>query len=156
VRAAGLLQSLQSESRFCAVAAESPFSTFREIAYERVGQFLHTGLWLGRTIFRPIVECAFIYAKSRYQLNFDLESPEKSVASTKVPVLLIHGQLDSNISARHSRKIAAGNRDLVLWEGPGADHCGAIGIAPLELEGRVTDWFQQNSRGARYGATAEP
>ena len=61
--AAGLLQSLQSESRFCAVAAESPFSAFREIAYDRVGQFFHTGPWLGRTIVRPMVECAFIYAK---------------------------------------------------------------------------------------------
>src|ERR1700730_3985269 len=59
--AAGLLQSLHSESRFCAVAAESPFSSFREIAYDRVGQFFHTGPLLGRTIVRPMVECAFIY-----------------------------------------------------------------------------------------------
>jgi uncharacterized protein len=153
--AAGLLQSLQSESSFCAVAAESPFSTFREIAYDRVEQFFHTGPWLGRTILRPIVECAFIYAKSRYHLNFDLESPEKAVASTTVPVLLIHGQLDSNIPVRHSRKIAAGNRNVVLWEVPGADHCGAIGIAPVELERRVTDWFRQNNRGVLYRGTAE-
>src|ERR1700675_2203367 len=144
--AAGLLQSLQFESRFCAVAAESPFSTFREIAYDRVGQFFHTGPWLGRTIFRPVVECAFIYAKWRYHLNFDLESPEKAVEATKVPVLLIHGQLDSNIPVRHSRKIAAGNRNVALWEVPGADHCGAIGVAPVELERRVTDWFRQNDR----------
>jgi pimeloyl-ACP methyl ester carboxylesterase len=146
--AAGLLQSLQSESRFCAVTAESPFSTFREIAYDRVGQFFHTGPWLGRTVFRPIVECAFIYAKWRYHLNFDLDSPEKAVESTKVPILLIHGQVDSNIPVRHSRKIAAGNQNVALWEVPGADHCGAIGIAPVELERRVTDWFQQNDRGS--------
>jgi pimeloyl-ACP methyl ester carboxylesterase len=146
--AAGLLQSLQSESRFCAVAAESRFSTFREIAYDRVGQFFHTGPWLGSTICRPVVECAFIYAKWRYHLNFDIDSPEKAVRSAKVPVLLIHGQLDSNIPGRHSRKIAAGNRDVTLWEVPGADHCGAIGVAPIELERRVTDWFQQNDRGS--------
>ena len=77
--AAGLLQPLQSGSRFCAVAAELPFSTFREIAYDRVGQFFHTGPWLGRIIFRPIVECAFTYSNWRYHLNFDLESPEKVV-----------------------------------------------------------------------------
>jgi uncharacterized protein len=144
--AAGLLQSLHSESRFCAVAAESPFSSFREIAYDRVGQFFHAGPWVGRIIFRPIVECAFVYAKWRYRLDFDLESPEKSVAATKAPVLLIHGQLDSNIPVRHSRKIAAGNRNVALWEVPGADHCGAIGIAPIELEKRVTEWFRQNDR----------
>src|SRR5260370_385048 len=33
--AAQLLQSLQTEPHFCAVAAESPFSSFREIAYDR-------------------------------------------------------------------------------------------------------------------------
>jgi pimeloyl-ACP methyl ester carboxylesterase len=147
--AAGLLQSLQSESRFCAVAAESPFSTFREIAYDRIGQFFHTGPWLGRTILRPIVECTFVYAKWRYQLNFDLGSPEKAVESTKVPIFLIHGLLDRNIPIRHSRKIAAANRNVVLWEVPGADHCGAIGVAPIELERRVTDWFQLNDRGSR-------
>jgi pimeloyl-ACP methyl ester carboxylesterase len=146
--AAGLLQSLHSESRFCAVAAESPFSSFREIAYDRVGQFFHAGPWVGRIILRPIVECAFIYAKWRYHLNFDLDSPEKAVESTKVPVFLIHGQVDSNIPLRHSRKIAAGNRNVALWEVPGADHCGAIGIAPVELERRVTEWFRQNDRGS--------
>src|SRR5208337_336755 len=51
--AALLLQSLQSETRFCAVAAESPFASFREIGYDRVGQFFHTGPWLGRTALRP-------------------------------------------------------------------------------------------------------
>jgi pimeloyl-ACP methyl ester carboxylesterase len=142
--AAGLLQSLHSESRFCAIAAESPFSSFREIVYDRVGQFFHTGPWAGRIILRPIVECAFIYAQWRYDLNFDLDSPEKAVEMTKVPVLLIHGQVDRNIPVRHSRKIAAGNRNVALWEVPGADHCGAIGIAPVELERRVIEWFRQN------------
>jgi pimeloyl-ACP methyl ester carboxylesterase len=95
-----------------------------------------------------MVECAFIYARWRYHLNFALDSAEKAVESTKVPVLLIHGQLDSNIPVRHSRRIAVGNRDVALWEVPGADHCGAIGVAPVELEHRVTDWFQQNDRGS--------
>ena len=51
--AAGLLQSLQSESRFCAVVAESSFASFREIAYDRIGQAFHAGPWLGRTFFGP-------------------------------------------------------------------------------------------------------
>jgi uncharacterized protein len=41
--AAPLLQSLRSETRFFAVAAESPFASFREMGYERVGQFFSTG-----------------------------------------------------------------------------------------------------------------
>jgi predicted alpha/beta-fold hydrolase len=35
---AELLQSLTVEPRFCAIAAESSFATFREISYDRMGQ----------------------------------------------------------------------------------------------------------------------
>jgi dipeptidyl aminopeptidase/acylaminoacyl peptidase len=141
--AAGLLQSLQSESRFCAVAAESPFSSFREVAYDRVGQFFGTGPWLGRTILRPVVGFVFIYAKFKYGLDFEALSPAEAVALTKTPVFLIHGRVDRNIPVRHSIKIAARNHSVVLWEVPGADHCGAIGAAPEELERRLVSWFEQ-------------
>lgn len=144
--AAALLQSLKSETRFCAVVAESPFSSFREIAYDRVGQFFHAGPWLGRTILRPVVEVAFIYARWKYGLDFEKVSPERAVASTRVPVLLIHGQSDRNIPVRHSRKIAAGNHAVVLWEVPGADHCGAQGAGPEEFERKVIGWLEQNNR----------
>jgi predicted alpha/beta-fold hydrolase len=39
--AAQMLQAVAVEQRFCAVAAESSFSTFREIGYDRIGQFFH-------------------------------------------------------------------------------------------------------------------
>ena len=57
-------------------------------------------------------------------------SPEDSVAATRVPVLLIHGQIDGNIPLRHSLQIQSRNRNVVLWEVPNADHCGAISAAP--------------------------
>lgn len=144
--AAGLLQSLQSETRFCAVIAESSFSSFREIAYDRVGQFFRTGPWLGRTILRPVLEIAFIYARWKYGLDLEQVSPERAVASTKVPVLLIHGQADRNIPVRHSRTIATGNHAVVLWEVPGADHCDAQGADPEEFQRKVIAWFEENNR----------
>jgi len=143
--AAQLLQSLQPESRFCAVAAESPFSSFREIAYDRVGQFFHTGPWLGRTILRPVVEVAFGYARWKYKLNFEQVSPERIVSTTKVPVFLIHGRNDSNIPVRHSVLIAADNAAVTLWEVPNADHCGAISTAHSEFEQRLIGWFDEHS-----------
>jgi uncharacterized protein len=142
--AAQLLQSLQAEPRFCAVAAESSFSSFREVAYDRVGRFFHAP-WLGRTILRPIVEIALGYARWKYELNFELASPEKSVAATKVPVLLIHGRDDKNIPVRHSRTIAAGNPNVKLWEVPNAGHCGAISTAPQEFEQQLIGWFNGHS-----------
>jgi pimeloyl-ACP methyl ester carboxylesterase len=139
--AAQLLQSLDSGTRFCAVAAESSFATFREIAYDRTGQPFHLGPWFGRTVFRPLVEAAFLRARWKYGLAMGKISPENSVAASEVPVLLIHGQVDSNIPVRHSRLIQERSPKTPLWEVPGADHCGAISTAPREFEKRLLEWF---------------
>ena len=155
--AALLLQSLRSETRFCAVAAESPFANFREIGYDRVGQFFHTGPWLGRTLLRPTIEFAFVYARWKYKLDFEQVSPENVVAATKIPVFLIHGQIDSNIPVRHSRLIAARNRAVPLWEVPNADHCGAIGANPDEFTKRLIRWFDSHAiRHSRLAASLAP
>ena len=143
--AAQLLQSVRSETRFCAVVAESPFASFREIGYDRIGQRFHTGPWLGSTLLRPIVEIAFIYARWKYKLDFEQVSPENAVAATKVPIFLIHGKVDSNIPVRHSRLIVARNPAVPLWEVPGADHCGAISTAPDEFSEKVLGWFASHA-----------
>jgi dipeptidyl aminopeptidase/acylaminoacyl peptidase len=142
--AAELLQSLAAEPRFCAVAAESSFSSFREIAYDRMGQPFHLGPWFGRTLLRPVVEFAFLYVRAKYHLDMQQVSPENSVAATQVPVLLIHGEIDSNIPVRHSRRIKARNSNAILWEVPNADHCGALNASPQEFEERLLQWFAAN------------
>jgi pimeloyl-ACP methyl ester carboxylesterase len=139
--AAQLLQSLDTHPTLCAVAVESPFSTFREIAYDRMGQPFHLGPWVGRTLLRPLVEVALLRARWKYDLNLSTVSPEDSVAATKLPVLLIHGQIDSNIPVRHSEAIHGHAPVTQLWEVPGADHCGAISTAPQEFERRLLQWF---------------
>ena len=139
--AAQLLQSLEVENRFCAVVAESSFSTFREIAYDRMGQPFGLGPWVGRIVFRPMVEIAFLRARWKYGLEMQGISPEEAVARSQTPVLLIHGQIDANIPVRHGRAIHRENPRTVLWEVPGADHCGAIAVAPSNFETRVLRWF---------------
>jgi uncharacterized protein len=139
--AAQLLQSLAVEPHFCAIVAESSFSNFREIAYDRMGQRFGTGPWLGRTVLRPVVEIACLIARVRYHVDLTQASPEDVVAKTHVPVLLIHGVVDRNIPLRHSLRLVAHNPQLSLWKVPGADHCGAISVAPQEFERRVVSWF---------------
>lgn len=139
--AAQLLQSLDTDPRLCAVVAESPFADFREIAYDRMGQPLHTGPWLGRTLFRPIVEIAFLRVRWKYGLDMQKVSPAESIANSNVPVLLIHGQADSNIPVRHSRLIHAHDPATQLWEVAYADHCGAFTVAHKEFEQRLLEWF---------------
>jgi len=140
--AAQLLQSLDTHPKICAVAAESSFANFREIAYDRMGQPFHLGPWMGRIVLRPLVEVAFLRARWKYNLKMNEISPENSAAATNIPILLIHGQIDSNIPLRHSRRIHALNPQTQLWEVPGADHCGALSVAPEEFEQRLADWFR--------------
>jgi len=139
--AAQLLQSLDTHPHFCAVAAESPFANFREIAYDRMGQPFHLGPWVGRTILRPLVEIAFLRARLKHHLDMQNISPENSAAATAVPILLIHGEVDSNIPLRHSLRIHAHAPNTQLWQVPAADHCGALSTAPQEFESRLLSWF---------------
>lgn len=141
--AAQLLQSLAVEPNFCAVAAESSFSNFHEIAYDRAGQYFSTGPWLGRTLFRPALAFAFWYGKEKYGLNLAEVAPEAAVAATRTPVFLIHGQDDSNIPVRHSERITARNHRVALWEVPNTEHCGAMNTAPEEFQSRLLTWFSR-------------
>jgi uncharacterized protein len=142
--AAQLLQSLGLERRFCAVIAESSFVSFREVAYDRVGQPFHAGSWLGRTLLRPLIEFAFLYSRVRYGLNFEQASPEEVVGAANAPVLLIHGLEDRNIPPRHSEQIKQRSRG-VLWEVPGAGHTGAYSADPQQFEHKALNWFSPHS-----------
>ena len=144
--AAQLLQSLEVEQKFCAVVAESSFSAFREIAYDRMGQPFGLGPWVGRIVLRPLIEVAFLRARWKYGLKMSSISPEDAVAHSRTHVLLIQGQMDRNIPVRHGRAIHRGDPRTVLWEVPGADHCGAISVAPEEFEKRTLMWFADNGK----------
>lgn len=147
--AAQLLQSLTKEPRFCAVVAESPFATFREVAYARFGREFHTGPWLGRTFFRPTVDVGFLFVRAFYGFNMETASPERAVETTRVPILLIHGLNDRNIPPYHSDEIQAHNpTDIVVWKVPGAVHTGAHKVAPEEFEQRVLAWFASHRKAA--------
>jgi dipeptidyl aminopeptidase/acylaminoacyl peptidase len=146
--AAILLQSVETESRFCAVLAESSFASFRQIAYVRVGQFFHTGTWLGRIVLRPAVETAFLYGRMTRGINLADASPERSVVESHVPILLIHGLADDNIPPQQSERIRAHNpAEIVLWEVPLAGHCGAVNAAGREFYTRVLGWFRSHDGG---------
>ncbi len=140
--AAQLLQALDTHPHLCAIVAESSFANFREIAYDRMGQPFHLGPWVGRILLRPLVEVAFLRARLKYHLRMEDISPEDSVAATKIPVLLIHGAADSNIPVRHSERIHARAPNTILWEVPGADHCGALSTSPNEFEHRLLALFR--------------
>lgn len=143
--AALMLQSIAAEDRYCAVAVESPFSTAHEMSFERVSGPLHLQPWFGRTLGRPAIWSAEIYARLRYGIDLLKPSPLEAVEHSKVPVLLIHGQDDSAISPHHSQLIANAAPDHVqLWLVPHAGHTMAWAAAHEEFETRFVGWFDSH------------
>jgi dipeptidyl aminopeptidase/acylaminoacyl peptidase len=140
--AALMLQSLAAERRYCAVAVESPFSTAREMSYERVSGPLHLKPWFGKTLGQPVIWSAVLYARFRYGVDLLQASPLEAVAHSTTPVLLIHGEDDRSIAPRHSRIMAAAAPDHVqLWLVPHAGHTMAWSAAHQEFEQRLLAWF---------------
>lgn len=142
-----LLQSLAVEHRFSAVAAESPFANFEEIAEYRVAQRLPIGGLVGRTFARSVVWSGFLYARWKYGLDFRAANAADVVADVSTPILLIHGLDDTNIPPQHSRILASRNpRSITLWLVPGAAHTGAFATAPEQFQSRVLGWFSEHAR----------
>ncbi len=146
--AAIILQAAQ-HTCFCAVVAESPFSSFRHIAYIRVGQIFYAGKWVGEIALRPAVEFAFLYGRLTRGVYLPDAAPESSVAGSTVPTLLIHSLADASIPARESEIIAARNpRFVTLWEVPDGSHSAAIDAAGAEFRSRVPGWFSSHQADA--------
>jgi len=154
--AALMLQSLAVEQRYCAVAVESPFSSAREMSFERVSAPLHLQPWFGKTLGRPIIWSAMLYAQLRYGIDLLQPNPLDAVRNSSVPVLLIHGEDDHNISPHHSQLIAAAAPDHVqLWLVPHAGHTMAWAAAHAEFEQRLLGWFAAHAKPQRQAAAAD-
>ena len=134
------LQAAALDPRIAAVAAEAPFSSFREASYDYAG--FHRSLWLGRILFRTVVEAGFIATKRIAGFWPSDASPEKSVAQCAFPILLISDGDDVVLPLRHQQSImaaAAGPKEL--WIVPRATHASAMGVAPEEYQRRVLAFF---------------
>lgn len=145
--AAIALQATMAAQNVCAAVAEAPFSSFREIGYERIAQGLGSTVNFSHGIAWPMVNFAFLYAHLRYGLDFDEASPERKLAQSRVPALLITGLEDRNIPKRHSERILAfAEQGTQLWGVAGAGHTSAVSVGSSEFEQRVLGWFSTHSR----------
>lgn len=140
--AAIALQATAVTPGICAAVVESPYSQFKEIAYDRVARQAHVPLWLARTVGRPMIEASLLYASAEYKVDLTQASPEDGLQRSRVPVLIIAGTRDKNIPIRHSYELmrtCASHAQLWVVN---ADHGGAVGTGPEVFEARVVGWFQ--------------
>jgi uncharacterized protein len=134
------LQAAAVDPRISAVAAEAPFSSFREASYDYAG--FHRNPWLGRILFRSVVEAGFIATKQMAGFYPSDVSPENSGVQRPFPILLISDGADVVLPLRHQQAIfAAATGPKELWIVPGATHAAAMGVEPKEYERRVLAFF---------------
>ena len=134
--ASELLESLNHETRFRAVVAESAFSSFPEIAIERVGRIT--------PLASPLVSSGILWARLRYGTNLRDSSALEAIRRSRTPVLLIHGLEDRLTSPENSRRLADANPAITqLWMIPAAGHANAWATAGKEFESRVLAWFDR-------------
>jgi len=134
-----LLQSLETETRFQAVVAESPYYDFVSIADERIARLLPEGT---KWVAGPFVASGITWA--RWRRGFDLReaSPAEGLRRTHTPVLLIHGAEDNRTSPANSERLArVGDPNVVLWIVPGSHHADAWATVKKEFERRVLGWY---------------
>ena len=142
--AAQLLQSLKNETRFCAVIAESPFSRFNSVAYERAASYVRMPASFGRTVLRPVVDFALFYTHHKYGIDFSSANPADAVAGTQTPMLLIGDEKDINILPHHVADLGKLNPQAQVWMVKNAAHTGAWAADHQLFEQRVTDFFQRS------------
>ena len=143
--AAVLINALPKEKRLERVVAESPFTTFREAAYDKLAGRMGVPRWLSHLAFRPVGELAFLYVRWRYGFNLHLARPVDALRRAVQPVLLIHGADDRAILAQHSRRLRAAS-GAEYWEVAGAGHTEPIRVAGQEYERRVIAWLVSEDR----------
>jgi uncharacterized protein len=131
----------------CGVVAVSVFASLRETTFDRIGQPLHMGPWVGRILLRPAVEFGFLYARLRYGLELGAASAAASAATPGAPILLIHGTDDDNTPARHAQMIRAANPARVsLWLVPGGTHANIRQVAGWEYPARILGFLAAHRR----------
>ncbi len=108
--AAVALQAAASELRISAVVAAEVFSDLETIARERAPWFLP----------ELLIRAGLREAERRGRFDVDAVSPADAARHITVPVLLIHGALDSDTPPDHSRRVferLSGPKRLLIVDG---------------------------------------
>jgi len=71
-------------------------------------------------------------------------SPEKAIRSLDIPVLIIHGDSDREISIDNARYLYNASSSASLWVVRGVDHCGAHAGKTGEYEKKVLSFFEKS------------
>ena len=73
-------------------------------------------------------------------------SPALAIKDTKTPILVMHGEKDSQIPIENAHLLKESNPDIELWIAKGADHGYAYSLYPEEYKKHVKDFLKKNMK----------
>jgi len=122
-----------------AIVADSPYASLDGIIEQ--SYFIFPG-----PLKLPFVWITKLLAKITFGLNTKDISPEKDIKNIGIPILLIHGDRDSQIPVENSKVLyEASDKNLTeLWLIEGADHGYSYASNPSEYEKRVLEFFDKH------------
>jgi len=122
-----------------AIVADSPYATLEGLISRQFFFLPGFTKW-------PLVVLTKLYARLFLGVRVSDAAPAYVVRDLNTPLLIIHGDADSQIPIEHSQTIYA-NADpdkTTFWIVPGADHGFAHGLEGPRYEMRVRQFFEQH------------
>lgn len=134
--AAAMLMARHSDIR--AIVADSPYASLEDLVAR---QFF----FLPGPTKTPFVALTRWYAQALFSVDVRQAAPERIVQDLKSPLLLIHGEADTQIPVEHTRRIAAQADPATteVWIVPGADHGLVHALEGPQYELRVREFFER-------------
>jgi dipeptidyl aminopeptidase/acylaminoacyl peptidase len=126
-----------------AIVADSSYSSLEDLVGRQFFFFPGPTKW-------PLVALTKLYARLLLGVEVDAAAPARTVRELTAPLLIIHGEADSQIPVEHAREIYAHANPATteLWVVPGSDHGQAHAIEGPRYEVRVRTFFEHHVCGA--------
>ena len=94
----------------------------------------------------PLIYLTKLYGTLFLKLNIDDASPADNIKLSKVPILLIHAEKDSQIPLQEAYLLRDANQKAELWIIKDADHGRSYASNPKRYEEKVIGLFKENLR----------
>lgn len=135
--AAAFILSQHSDMR--AIVADSPYATLEDLIGRQFFFLPGFTKW-------PLVTLTKLYARLILGVKVGAAAPAEAVRRMRTPLLLIHGEADSQIPVEHARRIYANASPATteLWIVPEADHGLAHAFEAHRYELRVTTFLERH------------
>ena len=94
----------------------------------------------------PFIQLTNMFSMLFFKIHPKNVSPASAVKDMKIPILVMHGDKDSQIPVENAYLLKENNSHIELWIIKGADHGQAYALHPEEYKKRVKDFLKKNMK----------